>query len=96
VAGDIVNNVGLGFVDLPVIDNNRHVAFTATLSSGQNAVFGAAPLSDPDPTLSDWVMPAQGAPPAPQHMKEARAKNYLLQSKRSRPDSGAGVKVINP
>jgi len=96
VAGDVVNNIGFGSVDLPVINNNGHVAFTATLFNGQNAVFAAAPLSDLDPALSDWVMSKHGTVPAPQLIKEARAKNDLLQSKRSKPHSGAGVKILNP
>ena len=95
VAGDFVNNVGLGFVDLPVINNNRHVALTATLFNGQNAVFAAAPQSDNNPALSDWVISTHGTPPPPQRMKEIRAKNDLLQ-KRGKPHSGANVRVINP
>lgn len=96
VAGDIVNNIGLGFVDLPVINNNRHVAFTATLFNGQNAVFTAAPLSDTDPALSDWVLSTHGTPPTPKRIKEARAKNDLLLSTRAKPRSGEGVKILNP
>lgn len=96
VAGDFVNNVGFGFVDLPVVNNNRHVAFTATLFNGENAVFAAAPQADPDPTLSDWVIPTHATPPPPARMKEDRAKNDLLLSERARPRSGANVKVINP
>jgi hypothetical protein len=96
VAGDFVNNVGFGFVDLPVINNNGHVAFTASLFTGQNAVFVAAPKKDTNPALADWVIPTHGMPPTPQRMKETRAKNDQLQSKRSKPHSGANVKVINP
>lgn len=96
VAGDSVNNVGLSFVDLPVINNNGHVAFTATLFNGQDAVFDAAPQADTNPALSDWVISTHGTPPPPQRLKEARANNDLLQSKRSKPHSGANVRVINP
>jgi hypothetical protein len=95
VAGDFVNNVGFGFVDLPVINNNRHVAFTVTLFSGQNAVFVAAPPYDNTATTSDWIVSAHGRPPALQRMKDARAKNDLLQSRRGRPHSGANVKVLD-
>ena len=95
VAGDLVNNVGLGFVDQPVINNNRHVAFTATLFTGQNAVFVAAPQSDKNPALSDWVISTHGMPPVPERMKEIRSKNDLLQSKRGKPHSGANVKVLD-
>ena len=94
VAGDFVNNVGLGFVDLPVINDNDHVAFTATLFNGQNVIFAAAPVSDPNPALSDWALPTRGTSPAVQRMKETRAKNDQLQ-KRGKPHSGANVKVIN-
>jgi hypothetical protein len=96
VAGDFVNNVGFGFVDLPVMNNNGHVAFTATLFNGQNAVFAAAPKNDTNPAVADWVIPSHGMPPPPQRMKETRAKNDQLLSKRSHPHSGANVKVINP
>ena len=95
VAGDIVNNIGFGFVDQPVINNNRHVAFTATLFTGQNAVFAAAPQGDNNPALSDWVISTHGMPPAPARMKETRTKNDLLQSKRGKPHSGANVKVLD-
>jgi len=96
VAGDFVNNVGFGFVDLPVIDNNRHVAFTASLFTGQNAVFVAAPPYDNSTATSDWVIPTHGTPPAPKRMKETRAKNDELQSKRGKRHSGANVKIIKP
>lgn len=95
VAGDFVSGIGLSFVDLPVISNNGHVAFTATLFSGQNAVFAAAPQADTNPALSNWVVSTHGTPPPPQRMKQARANNDLLQSKRSKPHSGANVRVIN-
>lgn len=95
VAGDFVNNIGLSFVDLPVINDNGHVAFTATLFNGQNAIFVAAPTSDTNPALSDWVISAHGMPPASQRMKEDRARNDQLQ-KRGQPHSGANVKIINP
>jgi hypothetical protein len=95
VAGDLVNSVGFGFVDLPVINNNRHVAFTATLFTGQNAVFVSAPPYDDTATASDWIVSTHGMPPALQRMKDARAKNDLLQSKRGRPHSGANVKVLD-
>lgn len=94
VAGDFINNTGLGFVDLPVINNNGHVAFTATLFNGQNAVFAAAPQNDTNPALSDWVLPTHGTPPVLRRMKENRAKNDQLQ-KRGKPYSGANVRVIN-
>jgi hypothetical protein len=96
VAGDFVNNIGFGFVDLPIINNNRHVAFTATLFNGQNAVFAAAPPYDASLASGDWITPTHGTPPPPQHMKQARANNDLLRSKWSKPHSGANVKVINP
>jgi hypothetical protein len=96
VAGDFVNNVGFGFVDLPVIDNNRHVAFTATLITGENAVFVAAPPYDNSTGTNDWVIPTHGTPPAPKRMKETRAKNDELQSKRGKRHSGANVKITKP
>jgi hypothetical protein len=96
VAGDFVNNIGFGFVDLPIINNNPHVAFTATLFNGQNAVFAAAPLYDASLASGHWITPTHGTPPPPQHMKQARANNDLLRSKWSTPHSGANVKVINP
>jgi hypothetical protein len=96
VAGDFVNNMGFGFVDLPIINNNRHVAFTATLFNGQNAVFAAAPPYDASLASGHWVTATHGTPPPPQHMKQARANNDLLRSKWSKPHSGANVKVISP
>jgi hypothetical protein len=95
VAGDVVHNVGFGFVDQPVINNSRHVAFTATLDTGENAVFVAAPKDDDDPALSDGFISTQGMLPAPERMKETRTKNDLLQSKRGQPHSGANVKVLD-
>jgi len=97
VAGDFVNNIGFGFVDLPIINNNRHVAFTATLFNGQNAVFAAVPPYDAASLSSgDWITPTHKTPPPPQHMKQARVNNDLLRSKWGKPHSGANVKVINP
>jgi hypothetical protein len=96
VAGDFVNNIGFGFVDLPVINNNRHVAFTATLFNGQNAVFVAAPPYDASLASGDWITPTHRTPPPPQHMKQARANNDLLRSKWGRPHSGANVKITKP
>ena len=96
VAGDFVNNIGFGFVDLPIIGDNRHVAFTATLFNGQNAVFAAAPPYDASLASGDWITPTHGTPPPPQHMKQARANNDRLRSKWGKPHSGTNVKVINP
>lgn len=96
VAGDVVNNTGFGFVDLPIINDSRHVAFTATLFNGQNAVFAAAPPYDASLASGDWITPTHGTPPPAQRMKEARANNDLLRSKWGKPHSGANVRVINP
>jgi hypothetical protein len=96
VAGDFVNNVGFGFVDLPVINNNRHVAFTVTLFTGANAIYVGAPPYDASLASGDWVTPTHGTPPPPQRMKQARANNDLLRSKWHKPHSGANVKLINP
>ena len=96
VAGDSVDGVALGLVEQPVINNSRHVAFTATLLNGQNAVFAAAAPYDASLASGDWITPTHGTPPPPQYIKQARANNDLLQSKRGKPHSGAGVKVINP
>ena len=96
VAGDFVNNVGFGFVDLPVINNSRHVAFTATLFNGENAVFVGAPPYDSTTTTSDWVAPTHGTTPPPQRVKQARDNNDMLRLKRGKPHSGANVKIINP
>ena len=82
VAGDFINNVGLGFVDQPIINNNGHIAFTATLFNGQNAIFLAAPQTDNSPVLSDWVISAHGVAPPPERMKEFRAKNQQTQSQK--------------
>jgi hypothetical protein len=95
VAGDFINNVGLGFVDQPVINNNGHIAFTASLFNGQNAIFLAAPQSDKSPTLSDWVIPTHGVAPAPEHMKEFRAKNKQTQSRKPHNNPRQNVEIIN-
>jgi hypothetical protein len=95
VAGDFINNVGLGFVDQPVINNNGHIAFTASLFNGQNAIFLAAPQSDNSPVLSDWVISAHGAAPPPERMKEFRAKNKQTQSRKRINNPAQNVKIIN-
>ena len=96
VAGDFINNIGLGFVDQPVINNNGHIAFTATLFNGQNAIFLAAPQGDNGPNMSDWVMAAHGVPPAPERMKEFRAKNNQTQFHKPRNNPRQNVKITNP
>lgn len=80
VAGDFVNNVGLGFVDQPVINDNGHIAFTASLFDGRNAIFVAAPQSENNPNVANWVIPSHGVAPPPGRMKDFRAKNIQTQS----------------
>jgi hypothetical protein len=96
VAGDFINNVGLGFVDQPVINNNGHIAFTASLFNGQNAIFLAASQTDHSPALSDWVIPTHGVAPAPERMKEFRAKNNQTQSLKPSNKPGQSVRIIHP
>jgi hypothetical protein len=93
-AGDTVNNVEFAFVDFPVINNDRHIAFTVTLLSGANAVFTASP-DDSSLASGGWMTPSHGTSLPPQRMKEARAKNDLLRSKWGKPHSSAHVKVIS-
>jgi hypothetical protein len=95
IAGDFVNGIGLGFVDQPVINNNGHVGFTASLFDGNNAIFLAAPTGDKSAATSDWVESAPGAPPAPERMKAIRAQNDKAQARRPRKASGQNVKT-NP
>jgi len=82
VAGDFINN-------------NGHIAFTASLFNGQNAIFLAAPQTDNSPVLSDWVISAHGAAPAPERMKEFRAKNQQTQSRKRINNTAQNVKIIN-
>ncbi len=95
IAGDFVNGIGLGFVDEPVINNNGHVGFTASLFDGSNAIFLAAPIGDTSSATSDWAESAPGAPPAPERMKAIRAQNDKALARRPRKASGQNVKT-NP
>jgi hypothetical protein len=95
IAGDFVNNIGLGFVDQPVINNNGHVGFTANLFDGSNAIFMAAPTGDSSPAVSSWIESTPGAPPDPQRMKAIRAQNDKTQSRRPQNPQGPSVKTIN-
>jgi hypothetical protein len=74
IAGDFVNGIRLSFVDLPVINDNGHVGFTANLFDpnigfmaglfGKTGIFLAAPTGDKSADTSDWVESAPGAPPS--------------------------------
>jgi len=94
VAGDFVNNEGLGFVDLPILNDNGHVAFTANLFDGSNAIFIAAPEADANPSLSDWINSTPGAPQDPKQMKEIRNRNNFLQSRGSHHSSSQNLEPI--
>jgi hypothetical protein len=72
VAGDFVNNEGLGFVDLPILNDNGHLAFTANLFNGDNAIFVAAPEDDDDPALADWKESTPGSRRAAGRSRGAR------------------------
>ena len=93
VAGDFVNNEGLGFVDLPILNDNGHLAFTANLFDGSNAIFVAAPEDDADPSLADWTVSTPGAPQDPKRMKEIRDRNNAVLSRGSRHGSGQKLKL---
>lgn len=95
IAGDFVNNDGLGFVDQPVINENGHVAFTASLFDGSNAIFVAAPTGDTNPALKDWVDSTPGFPPVPERMKALRDKNIATQSLRPHNHPGQNVRIID-
>ena len=95
IAGDFVNNEGLGFVDQPVINENGHVAFTANLFDGSNVVFVAAPRDDDDRALSDWAESSPGFPQDPQRMKEARDKNDATQSRGPHNHAGQNVRMVD-
>jgi len=110
IAGDFVNGIGLAFVDLPVINDNGHVGFTASLLEGNNvfnpnffipalfgnsAIFLAAPKGDKSADTSDWAESAPGAPPSLERMKAIRAQNDKALSRRLRKASGQNVKT-NP
>ena len=94
VAGDFVNNEGLGFVDLPILNDNGHVAFTANLFDGSNAIFIAAPEADADPSLADWMNSTPGAPQDPKQMKEIRNRNNFLQSRGSHHSSNQNLEPM--
>ncbi len=96
VAGDFVNNEGLGFVDLPILNDNGHLAFTANLFDGSNAIFVAAPADDADPSLADWTESTSGTPQDPKHMKEIRDRNNFLLSRGSRHGSGQNLQPVSP
>jgi hypothetical protein len=93
VAGDFVNNEGLGFVDLPILNDNGHLAFTANLFDGSNAIFVAAPEADADPSLADWTESTPGVPQDPKRMKEIRDRNNAVLSRGSRHGSGQNQKL---
>ncbi|PYP91854.1 MAG: hypothetical protein DMG65_06005 [Candidatus Angelobacter sp. Gp1-AA117] len=106
IAGDFVNGSRLSFVDLPVINDNGHVGFTASILDGNhhidgnllsslflhNAIFVAAPADDNRADTSDGVRSAPGAPPAPELVKAIRAQNDKALSRRHRDPSKQNVK----
>jgi hypothetical protein len=96
VAGDFVNNEGLGFVDLPILNDNGHLAFTANLFDGSNAIFVAAPEDNTDPSLASWTALTPGVPQDPAHMKEIRDRNNLLLSRGSRHGFSQNLKLMGP
>jgi hypothetical protein len=96
VAGDFVNNEGLGFVDLPILNDNGHVAFTANLFDGSNAIFVAAPADDDDPSLAEWAESTRGTPQDPKHMKEIRDRNNFQLTRGSRHGSPQNQKPAGP
>jgi hypothetical protein len=109
IAGDFVNGIRLSFVDLPVINDNGHVGFTASIFDGNehidgnhlffpslflhNIIFLAAPTGNKSADASDWVRSAAGAPPAPELMKAIRAQNDKALARRTRKASGQNMKT---
>lgn len=111
IAGDFVNGIRLDFVDLPVINDNGHVGFTASVFDGNehidgnhlffpslflhNIIFLAAPADDKSADTSDLAEAAAGAPPAPEHIKAIRAQNDKALARRHHKASGQNLKT-NP
>lgn len=88
VAGDTVNNEGLGFVDLPILNDNGHVAFTANLFNGENAIFMAAPRDDNNSAQVDWVESTPGLPQRPERILQIREWNDKVRAARLARPSG--------
>ncbi|MGZ4859275.1 MAG: DUF7453 family protein [Candidatus Angelobacter sp.] len=109
IAGDFVNGIRLSFVDLPVINDNGHVGFTASVFDGNdhidanhqflpslflhNLIFLAAPTGDKSAETSDWAESAPGAPPAPERMKAIRAQNDKALARRAHKASVQNMKT---
>ena len=81
-AGDFAGKQQLGFVDMPQIDENGHVGFTANLLDGSNAIFVARPKGDDE---NDAESPAGSAPFSPEQMNQFKARNsWLLEQRQHR------------
>ncbi len=89
-AGEIVGKDEFGLVDMPQINDDGHIAFTANVFNsnsldGENAIFVASPkhAGDDSPTASLPV--SSVAPPlSPQQMKQLRSTNLRLLTQRNR------------
>lgn len=75
IAGDFAGQEELGFADVPKINDNGHVGFTANLLDGSNATFVAAPNTQA-PAISPAASAA--APLSMQQMQQLRNRNSLL------------------
>jgi len=95
VAGDVVNGEGLGFVDQPVLNEDGHIAFTASLFDGRNAIFVAAVKHDDD-DKADWAERSPGTQPSADCVKGQKMKSDLVQSHRPHNHPGQNVRTIHP
>lgn len=89
-AGDIVGKDEFGLVDMPQINDDGHVAFSANVFNsnnidGENAIFVAIPKHAGDTDPAATVAVSSVAPPlSPQQMKQIRSTDLRLLTQRNR------------
>jgi hypothetical protein len=87
VAGDFAGQEEFAFADLPVINDNGHVAFTAELLNGTNAIY-VAQLQDPTDKAALLSSITAAAPLSLEEMKNIRSTNsWLLKQRLQRKNS---------
>ncbi|HEX5434941.1 MAG TPA: choice-of-anchor tandem repeat NxxGxxAF-containing protein [Candidatus Angelobacter sp.] len=95
VAGDIVSGQFLGFVDLPVFGNDGHLAFTASLLDGRNAVYVAEDTTVSGADSGTWVSSVAGVPPTVEEVMWQAKKRHLMQSHRDHRHPGQIVTTVS-
>lgn len=90
-AGEIVGKDEFGLVDMPQINDDGHIAFTANVFNsnsvdGENAIFVASAKHAGDNGSTASLPVSSVAPPlSPQQMKQLRSTNFRLLAQRTHP-----------